>query len=65
MFTKQSSQCHSAQNGDFLNFELGHFDLPNQLCDGVSGMCTYERCDHVNLVGAFPARLLFEILPNE
>ena len=22
---------HSAQNGDFLNFALGHFDLPNQL----------------------------------
>ena len=43
---------HSAQNSDFLTFELGHFDLPNQLCDCIPVVCTYERCDHVDLVSA-------------
>ena len=36
----------------FLIFELGHFDLPNQLCDCIPGVGAYERCDHVNLVSA-------------
>ena len=49
MFTKQSS-FHGAQKGDFLNFELGHFDLPNQLCDCIPGVGTYERRGQVNLV---------------
>ena len=39
----------------FLIFELGHFDLPNQLCDCIPGVGTYERCDHVNLVSAAPS----------
>jgi len=48
----------------FLIFELGHFDLPNQLCDCIPGIGTYEHYDHVNLVtpyrvGTFPTRLLF------
>ena len=46
---------HSAQNGDFLTFELGHFDLPNQLWDCIPGVCTYERCDYVDLVSAAPS----------
>jgi len=61
---------HSAQNGDFLNFALGHFDLPNQLWGGIPGVNTYERCDHVNLVNADPSwkvpySITFELWPNE
>ena len=53
MFTKQSSH-HGAQNGAFLNFELGHFDLPNQLCDCIPEVGTYARRAHVNLMRAAP-----------
>ena len=51
MFTKQSSH-HDARNGEFLNFELGQFDLPNQLCECIPGVGTYDRCNYVNLVSA-------------
>ena len=46
---------HGAQKGDFLKFELGHFDLPNQLCDWIPVVATYERCDYVNLESAAPS----------
>ena len=39
----------------FLIFEVGHFDLLNQLCDHINGVGTDERCDHVNLVSAAPS----------
>ena len=46
---------NSAQNGDVLNFALGHSDLPNQVCGCIPGVNTYERCDHGNLVSADPS----------
>ena len=46
---------HSALNGARRKFELGHFDLPNQLYDCIPGEVTFERCDHVYLVSAAPS----------
>ena len=31
---------------------MGHFDLPNQLCDCIPGVGTYERRAYVNLMSA-------------
>ena len=35
---------------NFLILEFGHFDLPNQLCNCIPVVDTYEHCDHVNLL---------------